>query len=219
MKRALLAVVVALIIMAGVGIWLYPALPAQVPSHWNINGEVDAWQTPVQSVVFVPILTLVLGAVLYGAGRLDMRASVQQALAQTIMMMMVFFTILHTVILLIGAGYHIELPRVIIASLGVLFGALGQVMRTVEPNGFVGFRMFWTIANPVVWRETHERAATVMAIAALILVVGALLPVPVFALFVGLFVTIVLMVAWPTVYAYHRYHQLMDGTKHVDRAE
>jgi uncharacterized membrane protein len=50
--------------------WFYPQLPAQVPSHWDINGTVDGWQTPLQSALFVPIVCIVLMTVLWLAGRL-----------------------------------------------------------------------------------------------------------------------------------------------------
>ena len=36
--------------------WFYPQLPDQVPSHWDINGTIDSWQTPLESALFVPIV-------------------------------------------------------------------------------------------------------------------------------------------------------------------
>lgn len=197
--------------MSLVGYFLYPMLPAQVPSHWNMYGEVDAWQSPLQSVLFVPILTIVLGFVLLGMSRLDMRPSIQRAMAMTIIVMMAFFFVLHTAILLIGAGFTLSLPRIIIATIGLLFGALGQIMRGVEPNGFIGIRVYWTLANPVVWHESHQVAANAMALAAVVLVVLALLPISALWLFVGLLVVVLLAVVWPMIYAYRRFHQLTDG--------
>jgi uncharacterized membrane protein len=211
MKRAFWSVWIAVFCMSLVGYFLYPMLPAQVPSHWNMYGEVDAWQSPLQSVLFVPILTIVLGFVLLGMSRLDMRPSIQRAMAMTIIVMMAFFFVLHTAILLIGAGFTLSLPRIIIATIGLLFGALGQIMRGVEPNGFIGIRVYWTLANPVVWHESHQVAANAMALAAVVLVVLALLPISALWLFVGLLVVVLLAVVWPMIYAYRRFHQLTDG--------
>ena len=211
MKRAFWSVWIAVFCMSLVGYFLYPMLPAQVPSHWNMYGEVDAWQSPLQSVLFVPILTIVLGFVLLGMSRLDMRPSIQRAMAMTIIVMMAFFFVLHTAILLIGAGFTLSLPRIIIATIGLLFGALGQIMRGVEPNGFIGIRIYWTLANPVVWHESHQVAANAMALAAVVLVLLALLPISALWLFVGLLVVVLLAVVWPMIYAYRRFHQLTDG--------
>ena len=30
-------------IAAGAAAWLYPSLPEQIPTHWNIRGEVDGY--------------------------------------------------------------------------------------------------------------------------------------------------------------------------------
>ncbi len=211
MNRAFWSVVITVVSMSLVGYLLYPQLPAQVPSHWNLSGEVDAWQSPIQSVVFVPILAIVLGCVLLGISRLDMRPSIQRAMGMTVIAMMAFFFVLHTVILLIGAGYSISLPRIIVVAIGLLFGALGQIMRGVEPNGFIGIRTYWTLANPVVWHESHEIAANAMALAAVVLVVLAILPVSELWIFIGLLVVIMISVVWPMIYAYRRFHQLSDG--------
>jgi uncharacterized membrane protein len=45
--------------------WFYPQLPAQVPSHWDINGTIDGWQTPLESALFVPIVCVVLMTILW----------------------------------------------------------------------------------------------------------------------------------------------------------
>ena len=156
MKRAFWSMVGAMIVMGLIGYVLYPQLPDKVPSHWNLYGEVDAWQSPMQSVLFIPLLTLVLGLVLTGLSRADARASVQHALQLTITTMMVFMTVLHTAILIIGIGVDIPLPRVIIAAIGVLFGVLGHIMRDVEPNGFIGIRVYWTLTNPTVTNYTES---------------------------------------------------------------
>lgn len=50
---------IALIIVAFiVGLLLYPDLPERMPSHWNAQGEVDAWSSKNFSVFFFPGLTL-----------------------------------------------------------------------------------------------------------------------------------------------------------------
>lgn len=219
MKRAFWSVWIAVLCMSVVGYMLYPVLPAQVPSHWNMYGEVDAWQSPLQSVLFVPILTIVLGFVLLGISRLDMRPSIQRAMALTIIVMMAFFFVLHTAILLIGAGYTLSLPRIIIAAIGLLFGALGQIMRGIAPNGFIGIRVYWTLAHPVVWHESHEQAANAMAFAAVLLVFVALLPIDVRWCFISMFIIVMVAIAWPIMYAYRRFHQLSDETSLSDRAE
>jgi uncharacterized membrane protein len=47
------------------GAWLYPRLPASVPVHWNLAGEVDRYGGPLEAaflfpLIFVPVALLLL---------------------------------------------------------------------------------------------------------------------------------------------------------------
>jgi len=192
--------------------WFYPQLPAQVPSHWDINGTVDGWQTPLESALFVPIVCVVLMTILWLAGRFDPRPSIVAAIDWVVVIMLVFFVGLQVTIMLIGTGNHIPMERIIMIGMAGLFAGIGRAMRDVEPNGFVGIRTFWTMTNPQVWRETHLLAYRTMVISALITMVVACLPIPPAWLFVGGLSSILVGVIWPMIFAYRRYHQLMDGT-------
>jgi uncharacterized membrane protein len=183
-----------------------------VPSHWDINGTVNGWQTPLESALFVPIVCVVLMTVLWLAGRLDPRPSIVAAIDWVVVIMLAFFVVLQVTIMLIGTGNHIPMERIIMVGMAGLFAGIGRAMRDVEPNGFVGIRTFWTMTNPQVWRETHLLAYRTMVISALIIIVVACLPIPPAWLFVGGLSSILIGVIWPMIFAYRRYHQLMDGT-------
>ncbi|MCX6016696.1 MAG: DUF1648 domain-containing protein [Chloroflexales bacterium] len=179
--------------------WFYPQLPAQVPSHWDINGTVDGWQTPLESALFVPIVCVVLMTILWLAGRFDPRPSIVAAIDWVVVIMLVFFVGLQVTIMLIGTGNHIPMERIIIIGMAGLFAGIGRAMRDVEPNGFVGIRTFWTMTNPQVWRETHLLAYRTMVISALITIVVACLPIPPAWLFVGGLSSILVGVIWPMI--------------------
>ena len=200
-----------------ISLWFYPQLPAQVPSHWDINGDVNGWQTPLQSALFVPIVSLVLLVILWLSTRLDSRASIRKAVEWIMVIMLTFFVVLQLTIMLIATGYPIPMERVIMLGIAGLFGGIGRAMRDVEPNGFVGIRTYWTMTNPQVWHETHRLAYRTMIISALITAVITLLPIPATWLFIGGLGSILLAVFWPMIFAYRRYHQLTDGTSASDR--
>ena len=197
--------------------WFYPQLPARVPSHWDINGTVNGWQTPLESALFVPIVCVVLMTILWLVGRFDPRPSIVAAIDWVVVIMLMFFVGLHVTIMLIGTGNHIPMERIIMVGMASLFAGIGRVMRDVEPNGFVGIRTFWTMTNPQVWRETHLLAYRTMVISALITIVVVCLPIPAAWLFVGGLSSILIGVVWPMIFAYRRYHQLMDGTSPSSR--
>ena len=42
-----------------IGALVYPQLPEQIPMHWGINGQIDAWGTKsLLNVFFAPLITL-----------------------------------------------------------------------------------------------------------------------------------------------------------------
>lgn len=192
--------------------WFYPQLPAQVPSHWDIYGTIDGWQTPLESALFVPVVCVVLVIILWFAGRLDRRPSIVAAIDWVVVIMLTFFVVLQVTIMLIGTGNYIPMERILMLGMAGLFAGIGRAMRDVEPNGFIGIRTFWTMTNPQVWRETHLLACRTMVISALITIVVACLPIPPAWLFVGGLINILVGVFWPMTFAYRRYHQLTDGT-------
>ncbi len=198
--------------------WFYPQLPAQVPSHWDIYGTIDGWQTPLESALFVPVVCIVLMIVLWVAGRLDPRPSIVAAIDWVVVIMLVFFVGLQVTIMLIGTGHHIPMERIIMLVMAGLFAGIGRAMRDVEPNGFVGIRTFWTMTNPQVWRETHLLAYRTMVISALITIVVACLPIPPAWLFGAGLSSILIGVFWPMIFAYRRYHELTDGTSPSSRS-
>ncbi|RLT22073.1 MAG: DUF1648 domain-containing protein [Chloroflexi bacterium] len=198
--------------------WFYPQLPAQVPNHWDINGTVDGWQTPLESALFVSIICVVFMTILWIAGRLDPRPSIVAAIDWVVVIMLLFFVVLQVTIMLIGTGNHIPMERIIMLGMAGLFAGIGRAMRDVEPNGFVGIRTFWTMTNPQVWRETHLLAYRTMVISALITIVVACLPIPPAWLFGAGVSSILIGVFWPMIFAYRRYHQLTDGTSPSSRS-
>ncbi|MFN5369522.1 MAG: DUF1648 domain-containing protein [Roseiflexaceae bacterium] len=206
--------------LLGFGLAMYGFLPAEVPIHWNIMGEIDGWQSPLQTVLTLPLLGLGIGILVLVFARLDTRPIVQRAMTQSAVAIMLFVAVIHVVIVCAAAGYSVSVPRVVIAAVAVFLGSLGYIMRDVVPNELIGIRVPWTLANAVVWHETHAIAAAMLASASLLIVVLALTPVAIPVLFLCLFMAVIVGLGWPVVYAYRRYHQLLtDETSNASRDE
>ena len=54
----LTSVIILLPILAGLILW--DKLPDQIPSHWNISGEVDGWSSKTMAVLGMPLILLAL---------------------------------------------------------------------------------------------------------------------------------------------------------------
>ena len=56
-KTLFITSIVTLLPMA-LGLLLWDRLPEQLPSHWNVNGEVDGWSSKAFAVFGMPLILL-----------------------------------------------------------------------------------------------------------------------------------------------------------------
>lgn len=162
------------------GLYVKPQLPDQVPIHWNIRGQVDGYATSTYAVWFSPLLTMGLYLMLILLPYLDPKRANYVRFTSTYqyikILLVLFFTGLHTAVLAAGLGYQ-NVPSLFIRiGMPLLFIFFGNVMGQIRHNYFVGIRTPWTIASPEVWRLTHRSAAKIWVLSGLIGLVAAFLP-------------------------------------------
>jgi uncharacterized membrane protein len=165
-----------------VGFAVYLRLPERLPSHWNINGQVDGTMSRLAAVVFLPALTTVIWLLLLALPRIDplrrSYAAFDSTLRLFINVIVLFMAVLYFAMLAAGLGWQFEVPRLIMICVGLLFAVLGNEMGRLKPNWFVGIRTPWTLADPEVWRRTHRVGGRVFFVAGLaIAAAGLLLPI------------------------------------------
>lgn len=142
-------------------IW-WDRLPTQIPRHWNIHGQVDAYSGRFWGVMGLPLLTVGMWLVLVVVpmwaekqGREQLRSSAWRAirLATTLLLCGLQFAILLTAL-----GHHMDMLIVVYYALVLFFILLGNVIGTTRPNYLVGVRVPWTLNNEEVWKRTHRFA-------------------------------------------------------------
>jgi uncharacterized membrane protein len=185
MRNPRLALICAAVAF-GMGILALPFLPAQVPSHWNIAGEVDGYSSPLTAALLTPALILALAVILPRLPKIDPRrenyAQFQGTYALTINAIALFLTALHLLTLAFALGAGFDLARLVFLGLGLLIAVIGNELGRVQPNYFMGIRTPWTLADDEVWRRTHRLGGRLLAVAgALTALAALLLPLPVAA--------------------------------------
>jgi uncharacterized membrane protein len=188
-------------------IWLYPGLPAEIPIHWNVQGEADNFGSKTWAAWLMPGAMLALLGVLAILPRISPRKFEVTAFRSTydwiVMLVTGLLGFLH-ILSLLGAGQQrFETGRGLFAGLYLFFALFGNVMGRVQRNFWVGIRVPWTLSSERVWNDTHRIAAWLWVAAGLIGVVLALLGMGPWGL-VGVLVAVVV----PIVYSYLRYKQL-----------
>lgn len=160
---------------------VYSRLPAQVPSHWGINGQIDGTMSRLVGALFSPAIGILMWLLLLILPRIDPRRDAYAAFSGTLQLfintLVLFFALIHVGMLGIAMGWRIDMPRLIIVGVGLLFAVLGNELGRVQPNWFVGIRTPWTLADPEVWRRTHRVGGRLFfALGLVFAVAGLLLP-------------------------------------------
>jgi uncharacterized membrane protein len=154
------------------GLWLYPQLPDQMPSHWNIHGEVDGWSSKSFAVWFFPLLNAGIYLMMILLPKVDPRKANYDRFAGAYSvvrsLLILFLTVIYGVTLLAGLGYALKVDTIIKFSVSLLILVFGNYMGKFKHNYFIGIRTPWTLASEEVWRRTHRMAGPLWAGAGLL---------------------------------------------------
>jgi immunity protein, SdpI family len=199
-------------ILAGMGLTgavIYPTLPARVPIHWNLHGQVDgygpawidAFLLPVCGVVMVGIMLLVPLGFKSSQANFQKMARIYGRVCVTLALML--FAI-HLVLILRAVGRPIPIQRAlpIIAALSIAI--VGNWMGKIRRNNVIGIRTPWTLADDEVWERTHRLAGPIMVAIGLIAAVVAPPLVGVVVLVGGLLAFAV----WGFIYSFRISHKI-----------
>jgi uncharacterized membrane protein len=86
-------------------------------------------------------------------------------------------------------------------GLSLFLAYLGNLMHSIKPNYFAGFRIPWTLENEDNWKKTHRLASKIWFAGGIILAVISLL-LPVKLVIIVFLVAVLIMSIIPVVYSY-----------------
>jgi len=160
--------------------FFWSRLPDSIPSHWDIRGEADGHSSRATAALVIPALIFGATFVVQLIPLIDPRRRNYEKFAATYWLVVnalfVFAAVMHIAVLAGGAGYPVDMGRVIAGSVAVLLIGLGNRFGQVRPNWFFGIRTPWTLDNPDVWRRTHRVAGWMFVAAGLIVAVSVFIP-------------------------------------------
>lgn len=160
---ALLAALFAL------AIWAYPRLPDPMPSHWNVQGQVDDYiDKPLGAFLFPTLITAIyLGMLLLplvDPGRKNY-AKFAGAYTWFRWVLVIFLSAVYLVTILYALGVPVDVGRFVQAGISLLVILLGNFLGQVRHNYFVGVRTPWTLADEEVWAKTHRLTGRLFVLA------------------------------------------------------
>lgn len=190
--------------------YIWSSLPDIVPLHWNYKGEIDDWGNK-SSLIFITFLLSGLTYILFTViPFIDPKKRIQtmdNKYHNLKFLMVLFMSALAVFIIYSVKEQSITNPSFIYLAMGLLFMLLGNYMKTIKANYFIGIRTPWTLEYESIWKSTHKLAGKIWFVGGLAIVISSLTTSKDFN---GIFFisAITLLAIIPVVYSYMEYRKL-----------
>ena len=191
------SLVILLPIVAGLIMW--NQLPEQIPSHWNIDGEIDGWSSKAFAVFGFPLILLAAQWLcMLGTAADPKKEHHSDKVVQLVLWIIPFISILlEAITYLTAMGGQVRVEVIMPVFIGLLFAIIGNYMPKCKQNYTIGIKIPWTLNSEENWNKTHRFAGWLWTICGLLIMLTG---------FVGgfwiLFVVMLLMVLAPVVYSF-----------------
>jgi uncharacterized membrane protein len=191
------------------GVYFYQHFPAQVPTHWNVKGEVDGYSRPAIAAFAIPLMMIGMYLLFlflpYFDPKKDQYASFAGIYHKFKNLVVAFLFLLYFLTGLNGIGYKINIGFYAPIMVGMMFMALGILLEKVKMNWFLGIRTPWTMSSETVWNKTHKLSSWVLIISGFCMAATVLVPVK---FRIALFILAVALIVFALpIYSYVLYAQ------------
>lgn len=191
---------------------IWKGLPASVPLHWNIKGEIDRYGDKSELLLIPILLPLLIYIIFSLVPLIDPKGKIKQMGNKYFMLkaaMTIFMSILAMIIIYAVKNQSLYNPNYIVLLIGVLFVILGNYFKTLRANYFIGIKTPWTLENETVWKETHKLAGKIWFIGGFIIILSSLIldKKANFSVFIGITIIVSLV---PVIYSFFKFRSLSN---------
>jgi uncharacterized membrane protein len=169
-------ILIAIAIIAGIMLW--NQLPAQMASHWDVNDQVNGTMPRFWGVFMMPLVTLGMMLLFLIIPNIDpLKANIAQfrdTFNVFIVLIIAFMLYIHGLTLAWSLGFtNFKMSTAMLPFMGLLFIAVGFMLRKAKRNFFIGIRTPWTLSNDTVWDKTHQLGSILFMASGLLAIIGA----------------------------------------------
>jgi uncharacterized membrane protein len=195
--------------------WIYllsiwNSLPESIPVHFGINGIPDKYGAKNQIFLWpagCTVLSVLVYLLLTNIYKLDPKrwAANQPGIFLKIAMVVVVFISCITILMLNWTvKQHTVGLNLILVMMGLLLAYMGNILHSIKPNYFAGFRLPWALESEENWKATHLLASKIWFAGGILIAILALFIKPIIMFFIMMGIVLV-MVVIPTVYSYRMF--------------
>lgn len=184
------------------GLLLYRDLPAEVPIHFDMTGNPDGFAKKYMVIIFLPVfLTAVhLFTMIYTIHDPKKKNIGNKMIGFTFYLIPLISLIACSSIYIYALGYKLNIARVSMIMVGVLFMILGNYMTKTHQNYTIGIKLPWTLNSIENWNKTHRLASRLYVLAGAILILSSI-----WLLTWILIVVIIVILVVPVIYSFMLY--------------
>jgi len=183
MKKTDIFALSLIVFSFGIGIYLYPQLPDQMPMHWNTQGEIDTYGSKIYGTFLVPSINILLFFLFFYLPKIDPRKQNYEKFSDVYQMLRSIIIIFLSIIYLLTLYYslndmdnvpsYLKISFLIPMLVSILFILIGNYLGKVKDNYFVGIRTPWTLNSKEVWYKTHRIGAKLFVLSGVLGVIGS----------------------------------------------
>jgi len=187
--------------------FLWDILPDQIPTHWNFQGEVDGYSSKKFGLLFTPVIAVSIYLVLLYLPKIDPKKRIKtdrKPIPALRTLINVFLLFTHGWMISNGMNIETHSPNWFYLGIAAFFLMIGNYLRTIKPNYFIGIRIPWALEDSENWKKTHRLGSYVWVTGGLLLII--LFPFFTEQSYVYIFSGITLLLALiPTIYSFYLY--------------
>jgi len=178
MRKAELFILIIIIASFVIGIYLYPQMPEQMASHWNINGQVDDYMPRFWGVFLMPLVLVGLALLFIAIPKIDpLKKNIEKFRKYYdgfIILFFIFMLLVYFQTILWNLEIEISPNLAFPILMGLLFFYMGILLENAKRNWSIGIRTPWTLSSEKVWNKTHKLGSKMFKIAGIIALIGFL---------------------------------------------
>lgn len=157
-KNSIVSIIASLAILIIFNALFYSKMPAELPTHWNFQGQADDYGSKFHAMVtiqgFLVFMNLFLCFMLDNDPKNERQNNFLMTLSK--MSMPIMMIVIYVITILAGLGKDINTSVIISILMGILFIAIGNYMPKIKRNYTMGIKLPWTLNSDENWRRTHR---------------------------------------------------------------
>ena len=158
--------------------YIWHDLPDRVPMHYDIHGNIDRYGSKQELLIIpfaLPVLVYLIFLIIPYIDPKKQLTQMEGKYNSLKMLLTLSMSFLAIYILYTSKSGTLFNPNFLLVILGGLFVVIGNFLKTIRPNYFIGIRTPWTLESEKVWKSTHILAGKLWFFGGILIVLCSLL--------------------------------------------